>query len=445
MPVEWSPEQVLALAPDDASRKNAHALATSGRKWFRLQMNEQAIWGEFQGSGADPYRCQVDISGPAFKCSCPSKKYPCKHSLGLLLYYVSQPEKFEVHTPPDWVSAWLIKRAEQNERRAAKGETKRSAPDLSAQNKRAAERERKIRAGIEDLEIWLRDLLRQGLALAQNQPHSFWEKTASRLVDAQAPGLGRMVRDMAGIAASGEGWQSRLVSQIGRLYLAMEGYRRIDSLPETTQYDLRSVIGITQKQEEILTNPGVADTWLVMGREVEEENNFKTQRVWLWGCQTQRWGLLLSFAAAGGTLDASLKPGTALPAELVFYPSAYPLRALIRTRGPISELPNTMPGDPDLMTATAKFSAALAAHPWLERFPMALAQVTPLHNGSEWVVYDADNRFVPLAKNFLSGYTLMSLSGGYPIAMFGEWNGERLLPLSFWTDSQFGAFKPRLE
>nr|WP_279163542.1 SWIM zinc finger family protein [Rhodococcus erythropolis] len=27
----------------------------------------------------------VDLRGPAYKCSCPSRKFPCKHALGLLV------------------------------------------------------------------------------------------------------------------------------------------------------------------------------------------------------------------------------------------------------------------------------------------------------------------------------------------------------------------------
>jgi len=36
------------------------------------------------------------------------------------------------------------------------------------------------------LELWLRDLVRQGLAAAPGQPYSFWDAVAARLVDAQA-------------------------------------------------------------------------------------------------------------------------------------------------------------------------------------------------------------------------------------------------------------------
>ncbi len=70
-----------------------------------------------------------------------------------------------------------------------------------------------------------------GLASAQGESPRFWEERAARLVDAQAPGLARLVRELAGIPASSEGWPERLLERLGRLHLVVEGYKRLDSLP----------------------------------------------------------------------------------------------------------------------------------------------------------------------------------------------------------------------
>jgi hypothetical protein len=468
MPATWTPDQVLSLAPDDTSRKNASGLATP-RRWSSLckfvAENQHVLWGEIHGSGADPYRCQVDLDGPGYKCSCPSRKLPCKHTLALFLLFAGQPNAFEVSAPPDWVTLWLVKRAEQNElraqRAAARAEGRGPAPDPQAaeqaRNRRAAERDRRIRAGLDDLETWLCDLLRQGLASAQSQPRAFWETASARLVDAQAPGLARLVRALPGIASSGASWQERLLDQVARLYLAIEGYRRIESLPPDHQADLRAVIGFTLKQEDLLENPGVADTWLILGSQVEEETGLAVQRTWLVGQSSGQPALVLTFAATGGAaangganggplsssgpsptmLDSSLAPGLALPAELVFYPGAYPLRAAVRTRQPAQDLPAGLPGCSSLVEATAGYAAALARFPWLERYPLALNGVRPLYENGEWSVCDSAGRCAPLTRGFLHGWTLLALSGGRPLGLFGEWNGERLLPLSAWSEGRF--------
>ncbi|WP_420894866.1 SWIM zinc finger family protein, partial [Streptomyces noursei] len=38
-----------------------------------------------EGGDGTRYGTVVDLDGPAFQCSCPSRKFPCKHTLGLLL------------------------------------------------------------------------------------------------------------------------------------------------------------------------------------------------------------------------------------------------------------------------------------------------------------------------------------------------------------------------
>jgi hypothetical protein len=86
-------EGVLALAPDDVSAKAARGLS-SPTKWPLLGANDAAAWGECQGSGSKPYQTQVDLSGPAFRCSCPSRKFPCKHGLALLIMRAQSAEMF---------------------------------------------------------------------------------------------------------------------------------------------------------------------------------------------------------------------------------------------------------------------------------------------------------------------------------------------------------------
>jgi len=84
---------------------------------------------------------------------------------------------------------------------AGKSEAKTEAEpaDPQVQIRRAAQRQGRVQSGIEELSLWLENLVRQGLAWAQTQPPSFWEQIASRMVDAQAPGLARLIRNLAAL------------------------------------------------------------------------------------------------------------------------------------------------------------------------------------------------------------------------------------------------------
>ncbi|WP_143670457.1 SWIM zinc finger family protein, partial [Streptomyces antimycoticus] len=112
----WTAEQVLALAPDATSRTAGGRLAAAGQ-WSGAGAHGQAVWGLCSGSGSKPYQTVVDLNGPGYRCSCPSRKFPCKHALGLLLLWASGeggvPGGGE---PPEWAEQWLGDRRERAEK-----------------------------------------------------------------------------------------------------------------------------------------------------------------------------------------------------------------------------------------------------------------------------------------------------------------------------------------
>ncbi|MET8508002.1 SWIM zinc finger family protein, partial [Streptomyces sp. NPDC004787] len=115
--VRWTADQVLALAPDAASRTAGSKLGTPG-PWSGAGFDGRAVWGLCRGGGSTPYRTVVDTDGPASSCSCPSRKFPCKHALGLLLLWAGDAEGAAVPAAggaPDWAEGWLAARRERAE------------------------------------------------------------------------------------------------------------------------------------------------------------------------------------------------------------------------------------------------------------------------------------------------------------------------------------------
>ena len=129
--MNFSEDQILALAPDDPSKKSGKELANPS-KWVKREISERALWGECQGSGKLPYQTQVDLSNVAFKCTCPSRKFPCKHGLGLLLLYARDQKLFSKEAEPAWVTEWLDKRNDREEKKTEKKEKEKKA-DPAAQ------------------------------------------------------------------------------------------------------------------------------------------------------------------------------------------------------------------------------------------------------------------------------------------------------------------------
>lgn len=434
----WTTEQVLALSPDDGSSKNAKRLAATS-KWQSLNQNDRALWGECKGSGKDPYRTQIDLTEPAFKCSCPSRKFPCKHGLALFLIFVAQPEALQTADPPSWVTEWLDKRSQRQQSQATK---KAALKDPVAQAKRVARREERVQAGIVDLKRWLEDMVRRGLASVQLEPYSFWETPVARLVDAQAPGLARQLREASSLPYSGGAqWPETLLARLGRLYLMLAAYDRLDQLPPDIQADLRTAIGWTQNQDELLANQaayGLRDRWYILGKRVIEEDRLNVQRTWLLGEQTQQAALILSFAAVNQSLDLSLIPGTIVDADLVFFPGAYPQRALIKTRhGGTEPLTAMSGGYGAIAPALDAWRQALAHHPWFDSFPIALQTVHLLQDGDSWFVQDQAGDCFPLNLPVPQLWQMVALAGGRPFTLFGEWGQFQFTPLGMVTDDRY--------
>ncbi|WP_083807944.1 SWIM zinc finger family protein [Intrasporangium calvum] len=199
----WTPQHVAALAPDASSLAAARRLARPG-PWSDTGSTDTLVWGKCQGSGATPYRVSVDVTGPDFRCSCPSRKLPCKHGLALLMLWATGSGSVsEAAEPAGHAAQWAAERSKRagavaslRAARAGLAAQAHRAPDPKAQAKRLEERLALMTAGMEDFSRWLGDLARSGTAGVRSQPYTWWDTTAARLVDAQLPGLADQVRSM---------------------------------------------------------------------------------------------------------------------------------------------------------------------------------------------------------------------------------------------------------
>lgn len=436
----WTRETVLALASDSSSAKAGTGLATL-RKWVTLGQSEEALWGECQGSGKQPYKTQIDLSEPAFRCSCPSRKFPCKHGIGLLLLYVEQANNFKQEQPPKWVSSWLegrVQRAERKTQKASASDTK----DLEAQAKRSAQRQQRVAAGLSELETWLHDLVRNGISSLQAEGYSFWDKPAARLVDAQAGALARRLREMPTKIYANEQWADDLLEELAEIHLMIEGFKRIDTLPEPVQHDLRVAIGWPQREEDQADAAQESGIWRVVGQAQELAEPMKARRTWLYEQEKQRYALLLEFVLRSQAFDLSLLPSATFEASLSYFPSNYPLRAVLHSKKALAD--SSLPGGHrSLSEALNSYSAALSQKAWLGEFPLLLdhARITMQPNNNErFVLRDQHDQALPIVPNFNSYLEYLASSGGYPGTIFGEWDGHFFKPLSVWSDSEFLHF-----
>jgi SWIM zinc finger len=427
----WDRARVLALAPDTSSSRAAQFLA-SGRPWpLAGAVDDRALWGECLGRAAAPYRTVVDLSGPAYRCSCPSRKSPCKHALALLLLWSDGAVGSDMD-PPEWATAWIA----GHDARARDTKDSRPPADPAAAQRRAAQREARVATGLTELDRWLCDQIRQGLAVSQRSGYRHWDDIAARMVDAQAPGLAERLRALAAVPYSGSGWDDRLLEEYALLRLLATACREQAELPPTLRDTVRSRVGFTVRQADVLaTGTPVRDHWHVLARRDLDQDRIRTRRSWLRGRHTGRAALVLSFAAVSGpgpSLDDSLSVGTVTDADLVFYPGAVPLRALVGARQ--GTQPGGLPPGSTIAGLLAGYAAALGEDPWLDTWP-AVLQATPARAPLP-SLYDAAGDAVPLHPGAGDCWPLFALSGGHPLTVAGEWTPRGLWPLTAWGEGE---------
>jgi hypothetical protein len=420
----WSTAQVLALAPDAGSAKGARSVGGTA-SWQAVGVHDEVVWGLCKGSGQKPYQVIVDLSGPAYKCSCPSRKFPCKHALGLLMVWAGGAG--DVVAPPAWVAEWRESRV----KRAAAPRSPSSAPaDPAAAAKRAQQRGDRVAGGMAELRRWLDDQVQQGLAGAEQAGHRPFETMAARLVDAQAPGAAGAVRRMGRTVGVGAHWADRLLGELALLRLLVSGYDRLDALPADLAATVRSRVGFPIGTDEVLAGVPVRDRWQVLGQVDIVDEALTARRTWLHGVVTGRFALLLAFAAPGQAFGADVVPGTEIDAELHFYPGAAPLRAALGTRYGSPAPLRSPTGATGVPAALAQVSETLAAEPWRDDVPVLLAGVAPSSDGH---LVDAAGHGVPLAAGHREPWWLLAATGGAPGSVAGEWTAAGLRPLATWT------------
>jgi hypothetical protein len=431
-------EQALALAPDGAAASSGRKLGNP-KSWRGLGRSERALWGECQGSAL--YQVRVDLGDLTTKCSCPSRKFPCKHALGLLVLAATEPAALTTGEPPAWVVEWLQRRAARAEpgNRGTEEQGRSESPDASDAGrakaaksgaKKADQRLKRVVAGLDALDLWLDDLVRNGLASVEAQPASFWEGQARRLVDAQAPGLAGRVRRLAAVPHATPDWPARLLDELGRLALLTHAFRRLDQLDAALQDDVRGLIGWALDAEEVAARgETVRDEWAVVGQRITTEDRLRQQWSWLVGQRSGRAALVLQFAHGGTPFKEVIAPGMQFAADLAYWPSAHPQRALIHQRlDPPSPVVAMPVGAPTLSAYLDSFARAIARQPWLDRDLAILRDVVPVCDGEPaWVVRDIEGAALPLAGG--DHWRLLALSGGRPLDLVAEWDGATLVPL----------------
>jgi hypothetical protein len=186
MAVVVTEQSIAELAPNEKVLLDAKALLRKGAL-KRLAKNDDGTlaFGHCDGSGSTPYAVSMDLATgadkPTVRCSCPSRLFPCKHGLALLLAFAQKGGLFPVEEPPKD----LVQRREKQAQKSAEKKPAPAAAAPRAVNKPALAKKAKEQSdALDTLETFLVDLVSGGLGGIEGKSIEAIEHQAKRMADA---------------------------------------------------------------------------------------------------------------------------------------------------------------------------------------------------------------------------------------------------------------------
>jgi hypothetical protein len=298
-----------------------------------------------------------------------------------------------------------------------------------------------MQAGNAELQSRLLDLIRGGLVELDLAPPQYFEEFAARMVDAQLGSIAKRIRTWATFREKmPDTWHEKLLEEFGTLYIFSKAFQKIESLPEPIQDELLAQAGVSTRTSDLFLQEGIQDDWLVLGQiKTPEQNGLTSRRAWLLGKTSQIIVLSLEYTFGPADFTTLWLNGMVYSGEAVYYPSAHPLRVAFKSVDLAPTFTDVI-GYEILETFFSHYAEAMADNPWLAQFPVLLTSVTPVFFENKFCLVDAQKKRIYTEGGInadangkggeVSSWELMAMSGGQPISVFGEWNGQILKVLN---------------
>ena len=284
-----------------------------------------------------------------------------------------------------------------------------------------------MREGLVELDRWLEDRIRTGLADPSLARYATWDDLAARLVDARAGALANRIRRLAGLVGTDPDWHARVLAEIGVLHLLAQAGQRLPDLPGALADSVATATGWQVRQADVLAGVPDTDHWIVAGRSDTREDRIEVRRTWLRG-EGER-------SVGDGALVRRLPPE----------PRHVAHRRHIRARRPAS-----LPGPCPARRSWASDSAIRSRSPYRRprrssrRATRSVARsrsnrgssdiprpvlAAPTRHGGRWVLTD-DTGSLPLVATPRALATVLAATGGEPATLTVEWTPHGVIPLT---------------
>jgi hypothetical protein len=279
--------------------------------------------------------------------------------------------------------------------------------------------------------------MERGIAGFVANAASACRQIVQRLVDAKASALVTRLDSLPSrlFSLTEAARPQAAVVELGILHLIAEANRRQDALDPALREDVRQMVGWTQTRDALLGDAAAvrsAGRWHVIVRRIEVQPD-KLRRLETWLLREgegdgPRFALLMDFVPLLGAASAGLMRGETFEAELVYFASPVPLRALIATQTSPSSIAPAMPTLPEagLAQAWQAYQEALGARPWLGDWPLLFKRARVRRSGEALFLTDPADTGLCLPIWPDQAASVLPLAEADVVDGVGLWDGWRI-------------------
>ncbi len=373
----------------------------------------------------------IDLQDLAYKCTCPVKRQPCKHSLSLLLQYADPLINIPTQSPPEEVKIWIEKRDKKALPKSKEALEKTAANKV--QNK--SDRLHLMRSGIEELRLRILDLVHNGITQLYDNPILI-DEFAARMVDAKLGGIGKQIR-LLKVSMQHDDWTSNWLHAISQWQIAIKMSDKFDSLSDGLQADLLQFLGYHHKKDDLNMLPIESDIWIVLGALVTDEGErIKSRKTYLKSSKGNSITMLMEFVFGNNPFEIILNVGNIIEAEVIYFPSSFPFRITIRSFKILDKKSAFVTGFSNLELLCTDFIDKSLKSPLLHSFGYILNDVYIRNENEKFVIIDSQDRKLEISLAAKDAWVGVSISAIQAISIFGIWNGQQFEIISYLTESK---------
>jgi hypothetical protein len=175
---------------------------------------------------------------------------------------------------------------------------------------------------------------------------------------------------------------------------------------------------------------------LVLCKQTFEVDTITTERNWLYGTQSNQYALVLQFIVRGQGGQLTFTPGMFIQAELIFYPSVTPLRAIVK-RQIATNAVNKFSSFTNWQQVAETETTLSSKMPVRSERPFIIQQLKPVQYNNQWWLQDAEQKMMQLKNEHKTIWKLLSLSGGEALNMVVIGKEDKYEPVGVWYNNEY--------